>query len=210
MVHFEVAYDPSVGYLPRFVRSFTLNKDQTYISRELYLAEARPCTAGGFVPTEWYSTDVVGDRFRDLFSQIRRRHAPLQTGRDPCGRHAVPRDLFQGTIRPGRDDGSEGSTLGSPRETDGSRLGKHDADLPSRDQEGRWASLLTDRRSTVRVLPTLDADGAARVRPGQPGRRSTARLDGGAGFHRLTAGRRGPGVVEDSTNSAFWPPFWQP
>ncbi len=52
----EVSYDPAVGYLPRFARSVSTSKDGVALVSEMYLIEARRCSASGFVPTEWYDT----------------------------------------------------------------------------------------------------------------------------------------------------------
>ena len=64
---FEVSYDPSIGYLPRFARSFDLVPDGPGIVKEMYLVDARPCRAGGFVPTEWFTAEFVVDRLRERF-----------------------------------------------------------------------------------------------------------------------------------------------
>jgi len=65
----EIAYDPAIGYLPRFVRLVayhTENGRSTASFREMYLIDARQCAAGGFVPTEWY---VVGGHIFDFESK---------------------------------------------------------------------------------------------------------------------------------------------
>ena len=54
----EVWYDPSIGCLPRFARSFATGKEVTTIS-EMNLIEARSCAAGGFVSTQWTRTVFV-------------------------------------------------------------------------------------------------------------------------------------------------------
>ncbi len=52
----EVSYDPAIGYLPRFVRALVYYSPKDAASfDETYLIDARPCTAGGFVPAEWYN-----------------------------------------------------------------------------------------------------------------------------------------------------------
>jgi hypothetical protein len=56
-VRVEVAYDPGVGYLPRFCRSIAYGMERgrsMATVNELYLVDTKPCAAGGFVPTEWY------------------------------------------------------------------------------------------------------------------------------------------------------------
>lgn len=51
----EVHYDPSVGFLPRFVRSISYDgEDDVAHVMEFFLADARPSASGGFVPYEWY------------------------------------------------------------------------------------------------------------------------------------------------------------
>ncbi len=64
----EISYDPAIGYLPRFVRtlSYFAPNDRTY-SDEMYLIEARPCAAGGFVPTEWYNISFDVPNFKSRF-----------------------------------------------------------------------------------------------------------------------------------------------
>lgn len=56
----EIYYDPSVGYLPRFVRSVGVFRGSANC-KEYYLIKARPCAAGGFVPVESYEAKFVGD-----------------------------------------------------------------------------------------------------------------------------------------------------
>ncbi len=153
VVHFEVAYDPSVGYLPRFVRSFTLNKDQTYISRELYLAEARPCTAGGFVPTEWYSTDVVGDRFETCFPKYDVDTLLFKPGETPVGGMRFRATSFKELSGPAAMTDLKGVRSLATR--DGwVPLGKH-ARISLPEIKKALGKFLTDPQHS-RVLPTLD------------------------------------------------------
>lgn len=67
----EVAYDPALGYLPRFVRQISLNtatpNGAMAIVSEMYLAEARMCGSGGFVPAEWYTARFDVDDFRKSY-----------------------------------------------------------------------------------------------------------------------------------------------
>lgn len=54
---FEIAYDPSIGYLPRYGRMVSYERQTDMgIVAEVFLAEARPCRAGGFIPVEYYET----------------------------------------------------------------------------------------------------------------------------------------------------------
>jgi len=64
---FEVSYDPALGYLPRFARIVSLSSMDSALGKEMYLAEAKPCAAGGFVPTEWFGTFISVDRFSTRF-----------------------------------------------------------------------------------------------------------------------------------------------
>ena len=53
---FDIAYDPSIGYVPRFTRSLVSSdhkKAKVYVN-EHWVTSARQCSSGGFVPTEWY------------------------------------------------------------------------------------------------------------------------------------------------------------
>ena len=60
---FEVSYDASVGHLPRFVRTITHTRNGDALIKEMYLVQAQPCEAGGFVPTEWFSTFLIIEGF---------------------------------------------------------------------------------------------------------------------------------------------------
>ncbi len=53
----EVAYDPEIGYIPRYLRtiSFGMEKGRGPASvLELYVTDAQLSGTGGFVPTKWY------------------------------------------------------------------------------------------------------------------------------------------------------------
>ena len=67
----EIAYDPSIGYAPRFVRQSLIpaigNKNLELLSREIYVLDARPTFGGGFVPTEWYCVNYRINRFGERF-----------------------------------------------------------------------------------------------------------------------------------------------
>lgn len=59
-------FDPEVGYLPRYIRAFSCGKPNTKsqaIFKEMYLISAKPCAAGGFVPTEWADSFFAIDNF---------------------------------------------------------------------------------------------------------------------------------------------------
>ena len=58
----EISYDASVGYLPRFARLVAAAGPAATV-HEFYLIDAKLCVAGGFVPTEWYSTTLSFDSF---------------------------------------------------------------------------------------------------------------------------------------------------
>ncbi len=62
----EMAYDPNLGYLPRFCRTIAYGMDRGRSNAsvlEYYLLDAKPCRAGGFVPTEWYQIRYNIDDF---------------------------------------------------------------------------------------------------------------------------------------------------
>lgn len=59
-IQLEVSYDRSVSYLPRYARLAVVG-DYALV-QEFYLVDAKPCNAGGVVPTEWYSTSIRVDR----------------------------------------------------------------------------------------------------------------------------------------------------
>jgi len=69
-VSLEVHYDPSVGYLPRYMRIYGIDPNSRRGTvKEMYLIEAQPCAAGGVVPTEWFETAFIVDRFPDRYPQ---------------------------------------------------------------------------------------------------------------------------------------------
>ncbi|MEW4567674.1 hypothetical protein AB1L88_07370 [Tautonia sp. JC769] len=59
---FEVAYDPAIGYLPRFARFLFLRGYEAFVD-EVYVTRAEPCKAGGFVISEWYEVRSWDPRF---------------------------------------------------------------------------------------------------------------------------------------------------
>jgi hypothetical protein len=63
----EVSYDPSIGYLPRFARLISYEPGRKSNGRiammEMYLAEAKVCASGGFLPSEWTTISLVIDDF---------------------------------------------------------------------------------------------------------------------------------------------------
>ena len=63
----EVHYDPSIGYLPRYARVCGPGNPTRYGVKEMYMLDARPCKAGGFVPFEWYSVSYFVDNFPRRF-----------------------------------------------------------------------------------------------------------------------------------------------
>lgn len=73
-MNFEIAHDPSIGYIPRFARYIGYNKkmDMSIVS-EVYIIEASACKSGGFIPTEYFnlSFDV------ENFSLIMKKYYPI-------------------------------------------------------------------------------------------------------------------------------------
>ncbi len=60
----EVYYDPSMGYIPRYIRITGPGNPRDQSFKELYVLNAQPCAAGGFVPLEWYEVSYYVDDFR--------------------------------------------------------------------------------------------------------------------------------------------------
>lgn len=71
-VRFDVAFDPTVGYLPRFgrVTSYSRERDEAVLG-EIFLKEARPCRAGGFIPVESYYTSYGLTSFSKFLDDLR-------------------------------------------------------------------------------------------------------------------------------------------
>lgn len=74
----EIWYDPAVGYLPRFLRKIAhgIEKGRSLASvYEFYLMDAQLCSAGGFVPSEWYvhqyHVEDFSSRYPDYNHQTR-------------------------------------------------------------------------------------------------------------------------------------------
>ena len=64
----EVYYDVDAGYVPRFVRMVKSAKQQDLaFVRATYVTSIRGCTAGGFVPTEWFSVFFVVSGFEKKY-----------------------------------------------------------------------------------------------------------------------------------------------
>ena len=63
----DIHYDPSIGYLPRYPRVCGPANRTTHGVKEMYMLDARPCAAGGFVPFEWYSVSYYVDNFPRRF-----------------------------------------------------------------------------------------------------------------------------------------------
>jgi len=59
----EVAYDPKVGYLPRYMRAICSNPNGVASVKELYLLDAQPTAGGGFIPSEWFDASYRVDAF---------------------------------------------------------------------------------------------------------------------------------------------------
>ncbi|WP_422927306.1 hypothetical protein [Singulisphaera sp. PoT] len=61
-----VLYDPSIGYVPRYLRGMSYKSNEAapqVICKEVFLLEAKPCSAGGFIPTEWCETFYTAAKF---------------------------------------------------------------------------------------------------------------------------------------------------
>lgn len=102
----EVYYDPSTGYLPRFIRLIGSYRGQRgeNIARvkELNMLDTRACSAGGFVPTEWIHLSFSIDDFERKYPAYR-----LGTSLEPTGTVAMSRfeaTSFKDRIAPVRLD----------------------------------------------------------------------------------------------------------
>ncbi len=68
----ELYYDPSFGFLPRLVRFLEYDpENDRATAMEYFLADARPCASGGFVPYEWYNWFRMIDGFTKKFKKYK-------------------------------------------------------------------------------------------------------------------------------------------
>lgn len=71
----EVSYDPSIGYLPRFIRDLVVTiklkngRGGKAMISETFIADARPTDGGGFVPTESYRCLYAVNDFEERYPQ---------------------------------------------------------------------------------------------------------------------------------------------
>jgi hypothetical protein len=67
----QVCYDPSIGFLPRFIRFMTWNAtgplQGNAVVSESYLSDAYACASGGFLPTEWINVMFIIKNFRSEY-----------------------------------------------------------------------------------------------------------------------------------------------
>jgi len=64
----EVSYDPSVGYLPRYMRMIVhYDEGNMAYVKEFYLISTAMSSGGGFIPTDWYQTFFEVDRFEQRY-----------------------------------------------------------------------------------------------------------------------------------------------
>lgn len=61
----EILYDPAAGFLPRMVRSTFVTLGGATVA-EMHIHQCRPCSAGGFVPTDYYEAHFT---IRDFASR---------------------------------------------------------------------------------------------------------------------------------------------
>ncbi|MGE3817876.1 MAG: hypothetical protein AB7I30_00425 [Isosphaeraceae bacterium] len=69
----EVAYDPSVGYLPRHARKISFSSKTVTTINDFFLIEAKSCAGGGFFPTEWVNS-------RKLVKDFAKNHSEYRAG----------------------------------------------------------------------------------------------------------------------------------
>jgi hypothetical protein len=68
---YVVAYDASIGFLPRYVRLMMHDRSNDLgMIEEMYLVDARRCSYGGYVPCEWiqlsFDIEGFGAKYRDV------------------------------------------------------------------------------------------------------------------------------------------------
>jgi hypothetical protein len=82
----EVAYAPSLGYLPRKVRLVTTNLGSAYIV-ETFVTKTMPCSAGGFVILEWFDTRFMVNDFKSRYSSCSETTTILPSFQEVAARH---------------------------------------------------------------------------------------------------------------------------
>jgi hypothetical protein len=78
-----IAFDPSIGFLPRYARLLVdyKNGDGSASVREFWLLQTRQCSAGGFVPVEWVETFFRVKDFRERYRNLT-PEAPIENPSD--------------------------------------------------------------------------------------------------------------------------------
>ena len=56
---YEISYDSSIGFLPKYARLSILRSQKSIQVREMYLTRSEITRTGSFVPTEWYETSFT-------------------------------------------------------------------------------------------------------------------------------------------------------
>ena len=77
----EVFYDPSKGYMPRYVRLIAVPTADVASIKEVMIQDATPCQEGGFVPAEWCDTQFVIEDFDEKYP-----HYTADTAISPVGK----------------------------------------------------------------------------------------------------------------------------
>ena len=148
----QIYYDPSIGFLPRYVRSVATTHNKTYC-KEIYLIDAKPCSAGGFVPLEWYETIFTGDvPTRLLPSELDRSDGPSPIAKVGVGHCKVTsfEDLTQNVSMVGLDSARHINAQGGSISFDPRKA------LTIASLQSALGKKLTTPRATV--MPTLDIE----------------------------------------------------
>jgi hypothetical protein len=165
-IQVEVFYDPTIGYLPRFARSISNVGLNTFV-KEMYLIDAQPCSAGGFVPLEWFGLDFV---IKDFESRYPNYHPEIPlSSPTTIGIYHFKADRFRSLATPVHLKHLEGVHTIS---TSGGRVPMREgtANLTLAALKSALGARLSN--PALRVLPRLDQDELSKFKQPPPTRRT--------------------------------------
>lgn len=85
----EIAYDPAISFLPRYMRKVVYNSTGKTFINELYITAATACRAGGFFPLRWIETSFHIDNFASQYANYGPDTALSASGPVVLGRFEV-------------------------------------------------------------------------------------------------------------------------